>query len=658
MALKVERSTRESRFFAAFLALGLAALAALPYYAGPGAMRLVAEMAYYLALAQLWNLLAGYAGLVSVGQQAFVGIGGYSLYYLTSELDVHPLVALALAAPIAAAISLPMAFAVFRLRGAYFAVGTWVLAEIFALAVSLMQMLGAGSGMSLTPAIVRQIAPDRAGRELIVYWLALAIAAIVVAAAYLLLRSRHGLALTAIRDSEPASESLGVDTFRTKLMVYVVTAGCTGLVGAFIFLQKLRISPEAGFSVNDWTVVVIFMVVIGGIGTLEGPFVGMLVYFGLREALAQYGTWYLILLGMAAVAIMLLAQDGLWGLVARRFNLHLFPVRRHLARERDPTKSKQCVIARSEATKQWRQEISAHAGRGAMARPVPMLLRVEMDRDFERDLVGILGRRYRKGRRRDDHAARFLVEQRRAGRGDDVELIDMAGMVEQQLEHRDALEMETLGSHRRGRLAVALDARPERVEIGIAGLVLVAEDAIERRPDRGRAQRELGFGRLGRRRLERFRLLFGRRLEAVGDGRRDGGLGGFARRRGGRRRLGFGRSLGGARRGGGRLVRARLARRELLLLRLRLGRGRGRRRRRRQRDERHLDRGRLGRSFLAPAEQQPEGDGEVQQQCRRNRDARRTIRPCGRTVDPKGEIGFAHRARLAHLRHPRPCARP
>ena len=332
MALSVERSTPESRAFAVFLVLALAALVTLPYWADAGAMRLVAEMAYYLALAQLWNLLAGYAGLVSVGQQAFVGIGGYSLYYLTSQFDVHPLVAMALAGPIAAAISLPMAFAVFRLRGAYFAVGTWVFAEIFALAVAMVTALGSGSGMSLTPAIVMQIAPDRAERNLIVYWIALGIVVAVFAAAYLLLRSRHGLALTAIRDSEAASESLGVDTFRTKLMIYVVTAGCTGLVGAFIFFQKLRISPEAGFSVNDWTVVVIFMVVIGGIGTLEGPIVGMLIYFGLREALAQYGTWYLILLGVAAVAVMLFAQDGLWGLVVKRFNLHLFPVRRHLAR--------------------------------------------------------------------------------------------------------------------------------------------------------------------------------------------------------------------------------------------------------------------------------------------------------------------------------------
>jgi branched-chain amino acid transport system permease protein len=328
--IEVERSTRESRWFAAFLMLALAALATLPYWGGPGVMRLVSEMAYYLALAQLWNLLAGYAGLVSVGQQAFVGLGGYALFYITSQFGVHPLVALALAGPIAALVSLPVALVVFRLRGAYFAVGTWVFAEAFQLGVSLIRPLGAGSGMSLTPAIVREIAPDRAGRDLIVYWVTLVVVVLVCAIVYLLLRSRHGLALTAIRDSEPAAASLGVDTFRTKLMIYVVTAACTGLIGALIFLQKLRLTPEAGFSVNDWTVVVIFMVVIGGIGTLEGPIIGLLVYFGLRELLADYGTWYLILLGVVAVAIMLKAQEGLWGLVAKRFDLHLFSVRRHL----------------------------------------------------------------------------------------------------------------------------------------------------------------------------------------------------------------------------------------------------------------------------------------------------------------------------------------
>ena len=331
-AFKVQRTTRESRAFAIVLIAGVILLASLPYWGDSGTMRLVSEMAYYLALAQLWNLLAGYAGLVSVGQQAFVGIGGYTLFYLSSQFGVHPLLALALAAPVCALMSVPMALLVFRLRGAYFAIGTWVLAEALQLGVSLMTPLGAGSGMSLTPAIVREIAPDRAGREIIVYWIALAIAVAVCTTVYLSLRSKHGLALTAIRDSERASESLGVDTYSTKMMIYVVTAAATGVVGAFIFLQKLRVSPEAGFSINDWTVVVIFMVVIGGIGTLEGPIIGMLIYFALREVLADYGTWYLILLGVVAVAIMLRAREGIWGLVAQRFNLHLFSVRRYLAR--------------------------------------------------------------------------------------------------------------------------------------------------------------------------------------------------------------------------------------------------------------------------------------------------------------------------------------
>jgi branched-chain amino acid transport system permease protein len=330
--ITVERSTRGSRAFGIFMLLGLVALATLPYWGQSGTMRLVSEMAYYLALAQLWNLLAGYAGLVSVGQQAYVGIGGYTLFYLTSQFGIHPLLALALAAPMAALFSVPVAFGVFRLRGAYFAIGTWVFAETFQLIVSLILALGAGSGMSLRPAIVRQISPDRAGRETIVYWVSLVIVVTVCAVVYLVLRSRHGLALAAIRDSEAASAGLGVDTFRTKLTIYVVTAACTGLVGAFIFLQKLRVSPEAGFSINDWTVIVIFMVVIGGIGTLEGPIIGVLVYFGLRELLADYGTWYLILLGIAAVAIMLAARDGLWGLIARRFDIHLFSLRRHLGR--------------------------------------------------------------------------------------------------------------------------------------------------------------------------------------------------------------------------------------------------------------------------------------------------------------------------------------
>ena len=328
--IRVERGTRLSRIFGLAAAALLVALAALPWWGGPGEMRLVAEMAYYLALAILWNLLAGYAGLVSVGQQAFVGIGAYAFFYLTGSPAWNVYLAIAMAGPVAGLISIPIAFAVFRLRGHYFAIGTWVVAESFALGASLIQELGAGSGMSLTPAIVRQISPSRTGRETIEFWLSLGVCVVVFGVVYAILRSRHGLALTAIRDSEPASQSLGVSVFRTKLFIYVATAACTGLVGSLIFLQKLRLSPEAGFSVNDWTVVVIFMVVVGGIGTIEGPIIGMLIYIGLRELFADFGSLYLILMGVIAVFIMLKAPGGVWGLISERYGIHLFPVGRRL----------------------------------------------------------------------------------------------------------------------------------------------------------------------------------------------------------------------------------------------------------------------------------------------------------------------------------------
>ena len=151
---------------------------------------------------------------------------------------------------------------------------------------------------------------------------------------YLLLRSRYGLALTAIRDSEEASRSLGVDNLRAKLLVYILAAFGTSAIGALIYITKIRITPAAAFDIN-WTVTIIFIVVIGGIGSIEGPIVGTLIFFLLREPLAPYGTWYLILLGVTAVAVMLKAPKGLWGLFAERFDIALFPVQRRLLRGTD-----------------------------------------------------------------------------------------------------------------------------------------------------------------------------------------------------------------------------------------------------------------------------------------------------------------------------------
>jgi branched-chain amino acid transport system permease protein len=167
-------------------------------------------------------------------------------------------------------------------------------------------------------------------REFLIYWIALVLMVAILIAIVLLLRSRYGLALRAIRDNELAAESNGVNVTRVKLIVYVVTALGTAMVGALIFLQKLRISPDAAFSVNDWTAFVIFITVIGGIGRIEGPIVGTLVFFLLRQFLADLGTIYLIMLGLVAIVVMLWAPKGLWGLAVERFGFQLFPLERRV----------------------------------------------------------------------------------------------------------------------------------------------------------------------------------------------------------------------------------------------------------------------------------------------------------------------------------------
>ena len=145
-----------------------------------------------------------------------------------------------------------------------------------------------------------------------------------------LLRSRYGLALKAIRDNELAARSNGVDVTRIKVLVYIITAFATAMIGALIFLQKLRISPDAAFSVNDWTAFVIFMTVIGGIGRIEGPIVGAVVFFVLRQTLADLGTLYLLLLGGVAIVVMLWAPKGIWGLIVERFGWQVFPLERRV----------------------------------------------------------------------------------------------------------------------------------------------------------------------------------------------------------------------------------------------------------------------------------------------------------------------------------------
>jgi len=324
-AYRVQRTTHASRVGLGVAILALPALITLPAWGDPASMRRLVEFIALLVLAQMWNLLAGYAGLLSIGQQAYVGLGGYALIVLADDLGVDPFLSVPLAGLIAMAIALPTAALVFRFQGGYFAVGTWAVAEVFRLLVANTGALGRGTGRTL-----KAVFPlARETRELVTYDIALALAVAALVGIYVFLRARFGLGLMAVRDSEAASQTLGIDVFRTKLIVYLLAAFGTGATGAVIYLNLLRISPDAAFSIN-WTASTIFIVVIGGIGTLEGPLVGAVVFFVLRELLADYGAWYMILLGALAVSVMLAYPQGLWGLIAERWDVHVFPVQRRL----------------------------------------------------------------------------------------------------------------------------------------------------------------------------------------------------------------------------------------------------------------------------------------------------------------------------------------
>ena len=322
----VERSNAHPLLTRVAFLLLLLALALMPWWGEPIWMRDFVEIGCYFIFALMWNLLAGYGGMVSVGQQAYFGIGGYVLIALGNLAGLNPFVAIPIAGIVAGLVALPVSQVAFRLQGGYFAVGTWAIAEVFRLSVANIAAVGGGSGTSLAGLY----GIPRAMRENLTYWVALACVAGAIALIYAFLRSKRGLALLAIRDNEIAAESQGIAVQKMKLAVYLVAAAGAGVAGALYFVAILRISPEAAFGLN-WTAFAIFMVVIGGTGTIEGPIIGALLFWVLNKFFADYGSWYLIGLGVLAIVVTLRFKQGLWGYAQSRFGWSLFSVKRLLA---------------------------------------------------------------------------------------------------------------------------------------------------------------------------------------------------------------------------------------------------------------------------------------------------------------------------------------
>ncbi|MEN9823941.1 MAG: hypothetical protein RLZ04_2367 [Actinomycetota bacterium] len=323
---KVARGSTASRVFAVTLLAATVVMATMPSWAEGGTQRKMVELFTLISMAQMWNLLAGFAGVVSVGQQAFIGLGAYSMVALVNVHGQNVYAAIPMSAVLTAIFSIPIALIAFRLRGSYFAIGTWVLADVVSLIMQQQNSLGAGNGISI------KVSGDALERLKIIYWLALGLAIGAIVLTYAVLRSRLGLQMQAIRDNEGGAKGLGANVYRTRFVAWVIAAFWIGLTGAVFYLANLRVQPKDSFSVVNWTAPIVVIVVIGGIGTIEGPIIGALLYYFMRDYFKDYETWYLIGSGVAAILAALYMQPGIWGYVRRRWGIDLFPIRRRLVR--------------------------------------------------------------------------------------------------------------------------------------------------------------------------------------------------------------------------------------------------------------------------------------------------------------------------------------
>jgi ABC-type branched-subunit amino acid transport system permease subunit len=318
--VRVTRSRRSSLWGLGGAVVVIAVLAYLPYAVYEGTTSTLVNFFILLIMASMWNLLAGYAGLVSVGQQAFIGLGSYFVL-ITGLHNLNAFIGLPVAVLGTAVLGLVAWFLLSRLRSGYFAITTWVIASICYLIIIRFPSLGGGTGEPLTglPSVSSTLL------NAYVYWLCLGLTVLTLAVIYAVLRGRLGLVLTAVRDDETGARSIGARVTRAQLIVFVIAAAGCGAAGALELLSQPFVQPTAAFSIQ-WTAEMIFACLIGGIGTIEGPIIGTIVFFALQQWLSSYGTWYFIVLGCVAIAVAIWAPRGLWGVIAERFHVRLFPV--------------------------------------------------------------------------------------------------------------------------------------------------------------------------------------------------------------------------------------------------------------------------------------------------------------------------------------------
>ena len=273
----------------------------------------------YLAMAQMRNLLVGFSGMLSLGQQAFMGISGYTVAVLTDYYDVNIWLSVIAGGVISVLLALFMCLFIFRMKGIHFAIGTWIFAEMLLIWFGNWKYVKYGTGMFVNANPLPSMTS--------IFYVSLFLAIVGFAAIFFILRSKIGFGLKAMRDDEEAAETIGVKIFKTKIFCFLVAAFMTGLTAGAFYVFQVFIEPFMAFSIN-WTIILMFIVVIGGIGTVEGPIVGAFMYVLLSQWLAEYAHISMLLMGIMAILIILLAPRGIMGTIHEKTGFGILsPVR-------------------------------------------------------------------------------------------------------------------------------------------------------------------------------------------------------------------------------------------------------------------------------------------------------------------------------------------
>lgn len=304
--------------------VAVVALAALPAVLSSYLITIFILIFFYAYLGQAWNLVGGYAGQLSAGHAAYVGIGGYTSAVLSLHWGITPWAGMLVGATLAAVLGGIIGYLGFRfgLRGFYFVLLTVAFAEICRIAVSNIEALGGALGLYITftgdPRQL-QFQDSRA-----YYYLALVLMLLATGLVRWLERRRFGIYLTAIREDETASEALGVNAFRYKLGAMVLSSFLTGLGGTFYTFYLFSLQPNAIFGI-PLSVEIIIRPIVGGAGTVLGPVLGSFILTPLGEVSRYYfgqGGWHgahLVAYGVLLIVVVLFLPQGAYPVLRRLF---------------------------------------------------------------------------------------------------------------------------------------------------------------------------------------------------------------------------------------------------------------------------------------------------------------------------------------------------